>query len=249
MTSQSLRLDQFVSQLAPEALSPWAWQNFHRTVTSAIDYFGARTVLEVGGGRAPMLPLDEIGRLGVDYVVNDVAQRELDLAPAGYEHKLCLDISREQPDIECDLIFSRMVHEHIPDNARNLRHQLAMLRPGGIIIHFHPVLYSIPFFLNWVLPEDVGVRLLRQFQSNRTDTGIPKFPARYDWCHATQRQHAQILELGFAECHLQAFYGHSYFRKIPGAQSIVRGVSKMLAAGDIRRFATYCFTMARKAPA
>ena len=243
---ESRSIGEFVEFLTPGRDNVWAFENFPQVIRSAVDYFQPSHLFEVGGGRSPSFSLEEIGQYSVRYTVNDVSQSELDRAPEGYTSTLCADVSKVLPDIECDLIFSRMVFEHIEDNLSNLENQLAILSPGGVAIHFHPVLYSFPFVLNRLAPESLTTKVLQRVHSNRNHDEKPKFPAHYHWCKATEKQRERVLSLGFSDVALVPFWGHRYYNKFPPLHKLNVAFAAELADRDVRGLASYCYTIVQK---
>ena len=73
------------------------WPQYEAHVAALIDEPGVRSVCEIGGGRAPMVPLDEVAEKGLEYTVLDVSQEELDLAPDGYRTLAGTSATRRSP--------------------------------------------------------------------------------------------------------------------------------------------------------
>lgn len=244
--SSAKTLDGFAEEFPPSRIVPAGLRTFNDTIRNAVSYFDTRSVFEIGAGRAPNFSLDEVKAKNLHYTINDIVQSELDRAPDGYDGKICADLSKEAPDVETDFIFSRMVYEHVRDNRSSLLNQMKMLTAGGVAMHLHPVMYSSPFIINAILPEESSDRLLRTFFPHRNDDGTPKFPAHYDWCRATGAQEQKLRDLGFSEAKLIPIYGHSYYRKIPLAQPLVNAAARLANKLDARLWASYCLTMVRK---
>jgi SAM-dependent methyltransferase len=229
--------------------SDWAWQHYETTVRQLIEAFRCRDVLEIGGGRCPLFDRERARTLGIALAINDISRAELDRAPEAL-HKVCFDIAgpaipREEEQ-HYDLIVSRMVMEHVRDAAQTYRNMCALLRPGGVVLNFHPVLYAPPFVLNHLLPESVARWLLRTFDASRTDDEIPKFPSRYSYCTISARTEAMIRAAGFSEVVLAPFYGHVYFRGIPGLREVDAWLTRWARAHDDRHFAAFCYALARR---
>jgi SAM-dependent methyltransferase len=225
-----------------------AFDDYKNTVTDMIKTYGFRNILEVGGGRSPLLSLAEADDLCVKYTVNDISQRELDLAP-GWTSKACFDIAgRDAPAGEFDLIFSRMVMEHVRDASQAYKNLFELLAPGGIGLHFHPTLFAPPFVINCLLPDSVSRKVLSIFGHRFTDTidEYPKFPAYYSWCRNSESVRQKIMAMGFSEVELVDFYGHGYFKKIPGIHQIDASLSRLALKQGLRAFASYAYTLVRR---
>jgi SAM-dependent methyltransferase len=197
----------------------------------------------------PLLARREVDQLGVRYAVNDVIQSELDRAPE-WVHKTCFDIAgKDVPSDErgrYDLVISKMVMEHVTDAERAYKNTFDLLREGGIFLNYHPVLYSIPFVVNWLLPEQSSRRLLRLLKPHRHADDIPKFPARYSHCVVSDPTLKMIRDIGFSHVNLFAFFGHVYFEKIP----VIRRLDASLNNWAMRRkhywLASYCYALGQK---
>ena len=207
---------------------------------------GCRDLLEIGGGRSPLLGPEEWETSGVNYTVSDISQPELDLADGRYR-KVCMDIGGEiAGEAQYDLIFSKMVFEHVRNARRAYENIFTLLRPGGAALNFHPVLYSPPFVINKVLPEWLSAAVLRVFFPRRTDTGAPKFPAYYKWCVATEGTERRLRQVGFSQAYAIPVHGHAYFRSIPGLREVDRALSGWAQRTGKSRLASYAYTIVVK---
>ena len=72
--------------------SSWAWDNFRANIYQLMRSRPGRAVLEIGGGRFPMFDDKEIAAAQVQYIVNDISEKELSKAPSHFG-KLCFDIA------------------------------------------------------------------------------------------------------------------------------------------------------------
>src|SRR5687767_10623733 len=100
--------------ISPQLGSSEAWFGHKAHCVELIERYGARDVCEIGGGRDPLLSVEEAGRLGLRYTVLDVSASELQLADPAYE-KICADICGDDLSAgeRFDLMFSKMVAEHV----------------------------------------------------------------------------------------------------------------------------------------
>jgi SAM-dependent methyltransferase len=230
-------IPELLRELNPASTWSGAWDSYTPAIRRWIAETDASVVLEVGGGRTPRFSSEDRAALGIDrYLVNDISAAELDLLPAGYE-RAHFDIQAGPPaDADylgrCDLVFAHMVFEHLADPAAAWRTVSRLLRPGGVAVSFHPLLFSLPFVVNWLLPERLTKPVLERFFPRRNDGDHPKFPARYRWCRGSQRYMEQrLLPIGFASVEVVAYYGNGYFERVP----VVRQLERLLSETGARR--------------
>lgn len=238
---------------APRWHFQWAFDHYEASILTLARQFGLTRLCEIGGGRDPAFGLAQVQSLGLDYTINDIDQRELDLAPAGFR-TACFDIAGPPAEFEAragsqDLIFSRMVFEHVQDVERAWHNVHTLLAPGGVGLAFIPTLYAWPFLLNHLVPEGVSGRLLRLFsrEDRSADGGNPKFPAIYDWAFGSQRKLAPMLErAGFRDILVVPFWGHDYLRGIPILRECDDAYTRLCVARDWRLQTTYAYVIVRK---
>ncbi len=244
-------------RLGYDSSERWAWDNYRTLVLTlaqahrATPQLRGETVrlLEIGGGRGPLLRPAEAAAAGIAVTVNDVDARELSLGPAEFD-KAQFDIAGAAPASltgQFDLIVSRMVMEHVADGRKAWANMAALLAPGGIAFAFHPTLYAPPFVVNRFFPEALTARVLRFFFSGRHDGDYPKFPARYELCVSNLDKIAPILaDCGFSESLIAPMWGHGYFRHIPLLREMDAALQRLAEARDWRWLSTYAFTLARR---
>ena len=192
--SASVRLAEALAALGVENHSDWAWDNYKRVVHDLCVALKAHRILEVGGGRDPLFTPAEIAELGVEMTVNDISPKELAVLPPGY-NTACFDIAGDLSDVghlrnTQDLAFSRMVFEHVADGQRAWANLYQVLAPGGVAMAFIPTFYSVPFVLNWLLPDKLAAAIVKRMFAHRTDEDDPVFPAHYSWCLRQRAHHA-----------------------------------------------------------
>ena len=106
----------------------WAWDNYQASVLGFVDHCrmtgrhegGLVRVLEIGGGRGPLMTPREAADARIAYAVNDIDARELAMGPAEFE-KVQFDVAGVvDPTLlgRFDLVISRMVMEHVRDAER-----------------------------------------------------------------------------------------------------------------------------------
>ncbi|WP_181301254.1 methyltransferase domain-containing protein [Bosea sp. 124] len=242
----------FFRELAPDWHSQWAWDHYEETILRLTRQFGLRRVCEIGGGRDPLFTAEQAKRRGIDLIVNDIDPGELALTPAGLRtarFDIAGDLS--EPDIArggYDLMVSRMVFEHVADVERAWTNIHALLSPGGVALAFFPTLWAPAFALNHVLPESVSRAVVHaMFPARRDGGGDPKFPALYDWCRGSRKQLAPMLNrAGFTDLHIQRFWGHGYFDRVPGLKQLDHGFNALSAKVGWDFVTTYAYVVVRK---
>jgi 2-polyprenyl-3-methyl-5-hydroxy-6-metoxy-1,4-benzoquinol methylase len=193
----------------------WAHVDFTRRLRRRLEELGGGKVCELGGGARPALDLDFLDEHGLVCLVADVSEAELRKAPAGYA-TLVGDVSSPafttgKHDGNYDLVFSRVLAEHVRDARQFHQNVRRLLRPGGIAMHFLPTLWWPPFVANRILPESVAERILLRVEPWRQRSSrSAKFPAYYHWCYGpTKGQVKRLAKVGFDIEHCVAYFGES----------------------------------------
>lgn len=229
----------------------WAWHNYKRVIRDLSEYFSAQRLIEIGGGRDPLFDRSELNDLGVEMTVNDISPVELAALPEGY-HTACFDVAGDISRVahwrnSFDLAFSRMVFEHVADGQRAWTNLYELLAPGGVGLAFVPTLYSVPFVLNWLLPDSVAAAIVKLIYHHRTDKEDPVFPARYSWCFADQERLQPMLKsIGFRDVAVIPFYGHGYYRFFPVIRDFHKRFTEVAQQRDWRMLASFAYIAARK---
>lgn len=227
-----------------------AWHGYRDLVLALARRAEEPTLLEIGGGRSPLLTEEDVAELRCDYTVNDIDAAELARAPT-WVRTLHGDIGApdlvgSDPAPTYDLIFAHLVFEHVahPENA--YRNIAKLLRPGGVFVNLIPTLYAPPFVLNRLLPEKTSARVLRWAMPHRNDSEVPKFPAYYRWCTSTAHTERRLRSVGFSQCLVLPFYGHDYYRRVPGLRGLSRYVSRTAARRDWRPLSTFAYVLCER---
>lgn len=199
-----------------------AWRGFEVFIKALVLSGRCRTVCEIGGGANPALPIEFVKAHGLDYVIVDISAEELRKAPDGYRTRV-QDVTAPLTGEEgtYDLVFSKMLAEHVKDPVMFHRNIHRLLRPGGVACHFFPTLYATPFVINRLLPERVTAAVVRLLQSGREQAGNhAKFPAYYYWCRGpVPAQFARFESAGFRVRRYIGFFGYpGYFKKVPAIE-------------------------------
>ena len=190
------------------------WNAAPRFLSSVIERESCTSVLEIGSGANPTLSPADLEDRGVRYTTNDRSASELAKAGSAYE-TLLLDMATASPATlpreAYDLVFSRMVNEHVADGERYYRNIFDVLRPGGVTAHCFSTLYALPFVVNRLLPERLAGRLLDAVRP-RDRYQQDKFPARYSWSRGPSRRTIERLSrLGYEIVEYRGYFGHPYY--------------------------------------
>jgi SAM-dependent methyltransferase len=228
-----------------------AWEHYTPVVKGMSQRLGLRRLCEIGGGRNPLLSLAEVRELGVSYTVNDISAEELARVPEGFA-TACFDVAGDIENTPAagsfDLIFSRMVFEHVRDVGKAWSNLHRLLAPGGVAFAFFPTLYSPPFLANWLIPEWLSGAIVDRLYPHRDRGGLsPKFAAHYDYCVSRETTVLRLLDrIGFGECAVVPFWGHDYFCRLPLIREVDAMVSAWARRSDVRWLTSYAYVMARK---
>lgn len=239
------------------ALAWDAWYGYHDFLLGLIGRTGAGRICEIGAGANPTLSVDECRELRLEYTLLDISSSELAKAPDHY-HKVQADICRPLPNElpKFDLVFSKMLAEHVPDPVPFHRNVLQMLDVGGRAFHFFPTLYSPPFVVNFLLPELISQRILPLLQGNRDANGNHgKFPAYYQWCRGPSRRLARrFTKIGFEVEEMVGFFGHSgsatcgpgYYDRVPMLRRFHEALCRGLVRLPCSFLCSYAYLVLRK---
>jgi SAM-dependent methyltransferase len=192
------------------------WTAAPQFLSAVIERESSTSVLEIGSGANPTLAPEELEARNIRYTANDRSASELAKASPAYE-TLVLDMATASrtalPRERFDLVFSRMVNEHVADGERYYGNIFDVLRPGGVTAHCFSTLYALPFVVNRVLPERVASRVL-DVVNPRDRYQQDKFPARYSWARGpTRRMLARLSRLGYEVLEYRGYFGHPYYNR------------------------------------
>jgi SAM-dependent methyltransferase len=230
----------------------WAWEEFKSTVLALVEecrdsgrhMSGAVRLMEIGGGRSPLLTPAEAADAGIELTVNDIDANELARTPEPFERAL-FDIAGEihgSWEDSFDLIISRMVFEYVRDAPRGWANMLRLLAPGGVAFAFYPTLNAPPYRL---MPEKLASRVRQRFFPERNDVG--ELSARYELCVAeTAKVEPMLRRLGYSEVLIAPFWGHGFFRDIPLLREVDAAFQGFAEKRDWRKLSTYAYMLARR---
>jgi len=192
------------------------YKEYKNFLVSLIEKHSLIRICDVGGGANPIFDLEYIKKKNIKYSILDISETELDKAPSGY-NKIISDISHPQIEINggYNLIFSKMLAEHIKDAEQFHKNIFKLLDDKGIAVHFFPTLYSLPFLVNLLIPETLSSNLLRLLAPDRDLYQRAKFPAYYNWCRGPlNSQIRKFNNIGFKVIDYIGLFGHeTYYNK------------------------------------
>jgi len=227
-----------------------AWNHHYSYLTDLIIRKKLKKICEIGGGANPSLPIEFIKQYNLEYTVLDISAEELSKAPLGYI-KVLGDITSknlDHLDHDYDLVFSKMLAEHVAEGVTFHRNIKKLLKPGGISFHFFPTLYAIPFTFNKIIPESFSLKLLSYISKTRNNMGNHgKFPAYYSMCYGPTKKQIRILQkMGYNIDTYIGFFGHDYFKNIGFLHWISKQTTRFLLKYPIARLTTYSYLVLSK---
>lgn len=225
------------------------WQRYDDMVIGLARERGAQSVAELGGGAKPLIGDPDKWGFVPQRVVIDISAEELAKADGDVETRvadLCQPISG--PTGTYDVVFSKMLCEHLPNPEAFHANCYAMLKPGGIAVHFFPTLFTLPFVLNRLIPEEFARSLLRKIQPGRIDDPKhEKFPAYYRWCTGPMKRTLRRYQnLGFQVEAWHGAYGHYYYIVLPPLNAIEQAKSRFLVQHPVPAMTSFAAVVLRK---
>ena len=218
-------------------------------ITEIIHRFDSKNVLEVGSGANPTLPPGDIAKLDLRYTANDISAEELAKADSRFSGWVC-DLSRDTipaaRENSFDLIFSRMVNEHVEDGRNYHSNIHKLLKPGGISAHCFSTLYCLPFAINRFVPESATGALLDLF-APRDAHKTAKFRSYYSWSRGPSAGMLKRFEsLGFEVLDYRGYFGHGYYTRVPLLNKLEGIKARLLLSNPIPALCSYGMLIARK---
>ena len=191
------------------------WREMPLFIQEIIVKYDLKKILEIGSGANPTIDISTVRDLNLDYTTSDVVEGELNKADDIYK-KIILDLSSEKIDLteKYDLIFSRMVGEHISDGEIFHKNIYKLLNPDGLSVHCFSTLYALPFLFNRFMPERLSNILLSKF-APRDEDKHGKFKAYYSWSRGpSNKMVKKYKDIGYEIVEYNGFFGHDYYKKL-----------------------------------
>jgi len=224
------------------------WQEYESLLENLIDTYGLKKLCDLGGGVNPTLTMDFITSRNLDYTILDISEEELNKAPSQYK-KLARDIMAKDLSLAqtFDLVFSKMLAEHVEDGERLHRNVFSLLNPGGYAVHFFPTLYALPFLVNRLAPDKFASALLERFVT-RDKYHHAKFPAYYSWCRGpTKKMTKRFAIIGYEIVEYKGFFGHEgYYQKLPLLKKLHNFLSGYFLRHPNPHFTSYAWVILKK---
>lgn len=228
--------------------SRFLWQNFTSLLLREIEAAPGKKICDIGGGAHPMLSCEDIAELQLDYTVLDISAQELEHLDPQYR-TLVLDVSEQQMPLreEYDLVFSKMLAEHVPDGGQFHRNTYKMLKKGGIAVHFFPTLYNLPFVANKLIGEQYAKKLFDLIVPDKRKKQ-DKFPAFYSMCRGPSKKYVRAFEnMGFTVKSYIGLFGHrDYYQKLKPIQKLHDLKTACLLKHPNPLFTSYAFLVLEK---
>ncbi|PVW15132.1 methyltransferase domain-containing protein [Marixanthomonas spongiae] len=227
------------------------WEKAPELLLQLIETYNAQKVLEIGSGANPTLTPDIVSKSGITYTTNDVSGEELLKASKVYstwKADLCTPDIAENHSEKYQLIFSRMVNEHIKDGETYYKNLYDLLEPNGVTAHCFSTLYALPFLVNRILPENFTDKLLNFFNPRTDRHQHEKFPAYYSWSRGPSRKSIKRFEaLGFEVIEYIGFFGHGYYRKkVPFLDYLEQKKAHWLVKNPVPALTGYAYIVLKK---
>jgi SAM-dependent methyltransferase len=210
-TAWNKRVCNAIEERLPEAFTRSFLHQHELIVAKQLRAHSNAVLLDVGGGSQTPFASHRIPGTGNWVVGVDIAEallrknRALDARVAA---DACLGLPFRSECVE--IIVTRSVMEHLPDNARFLAECRRVLKRGGLAICVMPGRRAPFALLNRVLPESLKRKLLFTFFPEwRDDCG---FSAYYDRC-AWPEMGNEFAAAGFRVERVEfGYYQSTYFR-------------------------------------
>jgi len=223
------------------------WDSYEGNLLDLARRNQVSAVAELGGGANPIIASDDWDFVS-ERVVLDISESELDKASTDVE-KRAVDLCGPVPDRDrYDLVFSKLLCEHLVDARSFHRNCFQMLRPGGRSVHLFSTLYALPFLVNKLIPDRASrwvLDIVQPFRSNEGKMG--KFPATYNWCEGpVPAAFARYESVGFDVETWAAAFGHPYYERVSFLDQLEQAKARMLVRHPVSHLTTFAAITLRK---
>jgi ubiquinone/menaquinone biosynthesis C-methylase UbiE len=202
-------------------------------------------VMDVGGGHLCPFAAGRDPSMGIRIIAVDISETQLRRNQA-VDWKVAGDACRPLPlrDGAVDLVVTRSVLEHLPDNEAFVAETARVTRPGGAGVHVFPARFAPFAVINQLVPDRVARAVLHfVFPHWKSECG---FPAHYHRCTADEmtaqmRRHGMEIE----EIHLR-YYQSIYFKFLLPLYLVSLAYDLAVWACDLRLLACQVLLVVRK---
>ena len=226
--------------------SAWGFEHFLRDLVLKSQ---STKICEVGAGANPVLNLEFMSAHSLDYTLIDISEAELAKTNPAYT-KVIADVADKRfvPFDRYDVVFSKMLAEHVHDAEAFHRNVYSLLSKDGLAVHFFPTLYALPFLLNRFLPDSWSDWIVQRVSPSRSKEGKHgKFPARYEWCYGpTRRQLQRFASIGYEVQEYVGFFGHAYFDRIAPLRLLSSWTTRYFLAHPSPHLTSYAYVVLRR---
>lgn len=223
------------------------WDKTEKFVRDLILKYNLKSILEVGAGANPTISPEFINQHQLNYVVNDVDKDELKKSNDYYSTSV-VDLSSSNFSLsqKFDLVFSRMVGEHITNAKTFHKNIFSILNNNGLSFHCFSTLYSFPFLVNKIIPTGLSEFILDKI-SPRDKHFHGKFKAHYDWSRGpSKKMILQFENIGFEVIEYVGYFGHNYYKKFPVLNELEHIKSKILLKFPVPILTSYAHLILKK---
>lgn len=225
------------------------WKGYDGFVRQLAQREGVDRVAELGGGANPVIADPAQWGFAGHRVVIDISAGELAKAQGDVETRvadLCRPIADEHNTY--DLLFSKMLCEHLPDARTFHQNCFNLLKPGGLSVHYFPTLYTFPFVVNKLMPERAARAVVDKVQPGRLQLGtMDKFPAYYRWTTGpTKRAIRRFNSVGFEVEQWHGAFGHHYYHVLKPLAAMERAKTRFLLKHPVPALTSFAAVVLRK---
>jgi SAM-dependent methyltransferase len=225
------------------------WKGYDDFVVELARRNGVTTVAELGGGANPVVGDSEKWGFAEHRIVVDISANELAKAQGDVQTRVA-DLCQPIDDglAAYDLVFSKMLCEHLPKPRVFHENCFKLLRPGGLSVHFFPTLGAFPYVVNKIIPEKFARSVLDKLQPGRLQLGtMDKFPAYYRWTTGPTKLAIRRYEsVGFKVEEWHGAFGHHYYHVIPPLAALERAKSNFLLEHPVPALTSFAVVVLRK---
>lgn len=229
----------------PYPLAANFWSNYVEEAGKRAKTAQPRRIVDVGAGKetpyAALIAGSDAALIGVDVLPEDMEEN-----PALSERLVANIVTEGLPDGAkgAGLITSRMVLEHVPDQAKSAREIFEALEPGGSTVHLFAARYSLFATLNRILPEALAKQVLFALRPESVEVG--GFQTYYDRTHALAAEQV-YREAGFEDVETLVSYQVSqYFHFFFPAFVVARLWETLLHVSGKKNLGAFVMLSARR---